>query len=127
MQSTDVEKTGDGGANAMPPTISTFPSRQSYMLGDRNPQDSVKEDLNVIEQDVIDHAPAVRLEMDFRRLLDDCEEYLGALLEDDYDAIRRTLSKVLHERDGHRDVELEKVLLKQEEDLTVRVSGFLKI
>ena len=133
IQSMDLEKAGDYGANAMPPHISTLLSRQSggpgdsLALGNQNPQHSVKVDLNVIAQDITDHATAERLEKDFNQLLGDCEAYLRVILNEDYDAIRRNLSHVLSERDGHRDAEMERILLKQEEDLTVRVSVLFRL
>jgi hypothetical protein len=126
----DVEKAGDGGANAAPPHISTLPSRQSRIFNDvlapanRFPLDIIREDLHILEQDVTDHASPVPLEMDFKRLLDDCEECLRALLNDDHDTIRKNLSKVLYERDRTFDPETEKTLLKQEEDDIVKVGSF---
>ncbi|KAF9516557.1 hypothetical protein BS47DRAFT_654016 [Hydnum rufescens UP504] len=125
LQSMDVERAGDGGANAMPPHISALPSwpaspvRDVPAADDHAPLDSVKQDPNVLEKDITDHRSAVRPEMDFKRMLDDCDEYLLALLDDDHDGIRRNLSKVVSERDGARNPEMEKTLLKQEADATV--------
>ncbi|KAF9516555.1 hypothetical protein BS47DRAFT_654445 [Hydnum rufescens UP504] len=123
----DVEKAGDRDPNAAPPHISTVPSQQSRIFNDalapanRVPLDIVREDLDILEQDVTDHASPVRLEMDFKRLLDDCEECLLALLNDDHDTIRKNLSKVLYERDRISDPETEKTLLKQEKDDIVKL------
>jgi hypothetical protein len=84
---------------------------------------AITSDLRVLDDDAVAAVSSDLIFDDFEHFLADCERFLSAVVQNDYDSMRNALTEVIIDRDGRKNGDQERSLLAGDQDMIIMVSA----